>query len=151
MKARLKRVNGLRVEGIPTPNQHSDDLLRRVEAISLNRGELRSAARAADGVVPGWDVAGTVIAQAPNGKGPTVGARVVAIVTGGGWAEQVSVPVAQAAVVPEDVALEVGCDLTGGGADGRSSTASGRIITGQEDARNRSCRRLASWRFKWGA
>ena len=111
MKAWIKRVEGLRLEDVPTPIQHSDELLLEVEAISLNRGELRSAARAADGVVPGWDVAGTVTAQAPNGKGPTVGARVVALVAGGGWAEQVSVPGAQAAVVPENVALEVAATL----------------------------------------
>ena len=111
MKAWIKREKGLRLEDIPTPNQNSDELILEVEAISLNRGELRSAARAADGVVPGWDVAGTVIAAAPSAKGPSVGTRVVALVAGGGWAEQVSVPVAQAAVVPEDVALEVAATL----------------------------------------
>jgi NADPH2:quinone reductase len=111
MKAWIKRGDGLRFDDVPAPTPSSDELLLRVEAISLNRGELRGAARAAEGVIPGWDVAGTVVAEARNGKGPANGARVVALVSGGGWAEVVSVPVAQAAIVPDEVDLEVAATL----------------------------------------
>lgn len=68
MKAWIKRADGL-----------------RLEAVSLNRGELRAVARAADGAVPGWDVAGVVAAEAPNGKGPRRGERVAALVSGARW------------------------------------------------------------------
>jgi NADPH:quinone reductase-like Zn-dependent oxidoreductase len=111
MKAWIKRNSGLRFDEVPPPNPRSDELLVKVDAVSLNRGELRSVARAAEGVIPGWDVAGTVIAGAPNGKGPAIGTRVVALVAGGGWAELVSVPAAHAAVVPDEIALEVAATL----------------------------------------
>jgi NADPH2:quinone reductase len=111
MKAWIKRGAALRLDEVPNPSVASDELLLRVEAISLNRGELRGAARAAEGVIPGWDVAGTVAAKAPNGQGPAEGTRVVAIVAGGGWAELVRVPVAQVAAVPDGVSLEVATTL----------------------------------------
>lgn len=111
MKAWLKARDGLRLGEVPAPAQSSDELLVRVEAISLNRGELRGIARAAEGAIPGWDVAGTVVAPAPNGKGPREGARVTALVPGGGWAEMVNVPVAHAAVVPEAVTFAVAATL----------------------------------------
>ena len=111
MKAWVKRAEGLQLEEVAAPVAQSDELLLRVEAISLNRGELRGAARAAEGSVPGWDVAGTVVARAANGKGPGEGARVAALLTSGGWAEVARVPEAIAAVVPEGVALDVAATL----------------------------------------
>jgi NADPH:quinone reductase len=111
MKAWMKRHDGLRLDDAPAPTQRSDELLLQVEAISLNRGELRSATRAGEGFIPGWDVAGTVAARAPNGKGPIEGARVAALVSAGGWAELVNVPVAQSAIVPGNVGLDVAATL----------------------------------------
>jgi NADPH:quinone reductase-like Zn-dependent oxidoreductase len=111
MKAWIKRSGGLRLEDVPAPTAASDELLVRVEAVSLNRGEVRSAARAADGTIPGWDVAGTVIAGAPNGRGPGEGARVAALLSGGAWAEVINVPAARAAVVPDGVSFEVAATL----------------------------------------
>lgn len=111
MKAWIKRGDGLRLDEAPAPSQDSDELLLRVNAVSLNRGELRSVARAPEGSIPGWDVAGTVVARAPNGKGPVEGARVAALLSAGGWAELANVPVAHAAIVPENVRLTVAATL----------------------------------------
>lgn len=105
MKAWVKRGDRLELADVPEPVPGSDELLVRVAAFSLNRGELRLARRAADGTVPGWDVAGTVAA------GPRAGERVAAIVTGGAWAELVRVPAAHAAVVPDGVGLDVAATL----------------------------------------
>jgi NADPH:quinone reductase len=102
MKAWVKRGSGLQLEDVPDPIPASDQLLVRVEAFSLNRGELRGVSRAADGVIPGWDVAGTVV---------STGARVATFVDRGAWAEYVCVPAAQAAVVPDAVPLEVAATL----------------------------------------
>ena len=104
MKAWLKRNDRLELTDVPPPVCASDELLVRVRAISLNRGEIRS-------VHPGWDIAGTVEIAARNGSGPREGARVVALVSSGGWAEFVAVPAAQAAVVPDDVELEAAATL----------------------------------------
>lgn len=111
MNAWIKRDGRLQLAEVPKPPAASDAVIVRVEAISLNRGEIRTAARAADGVIPGWDVAGTVIEEAANGKGPKSGTRVAALLDRGGWAEYVAVPASRAAIVPDDVALEVAATL----------------------------------------
>jgi NADPH:quinone reductase-like Zn-dependent oxidoreductase len=111
MKAWIKHAGGLTLDDVPTPTPASDELLLKVEAISLNRGELRGVARAPEGTVPGWDVAGTVVAGAANGKGPTAGARVAALLTSGGWAEVARVPAAHAAVIPDNVAIDIAATL----------------------------------------
>ena len=111
MKAWVKREGELRLAEVPDPTPAADELLVRVHAVSLNRGEIRTAARAREGVVPGWDVAGTVVAPAPNGKGPGAGARVAALLGAGAWAELVAVPASRAAIVPEEVELAVASTL----------------------------------------
>jgi NADPH:quinone reductase-like Zn-dependent oxidoreductase len=73
--------------------------------------EVRGAARAAEGTVPGWDVAGTVITPAQFGASPATGTRIVALLDSGGWAERVAVPVSRAAVIPEGVTTEVAATL----------------------------------------
>lgn len=111
MKAWVVRGGELHLEDVPSPAQWSDEVLVRVAAFSLNRGEIRAAKRAADGVIPGWDVAGIVEAEASGGRGPAAGSRVAAFVSGGAWAELVRVPVAHVAVVPESVDLVLAATL----------------------------------------
>lgn len=106
MKAWVRRGEGLRLEEVPEPAPAPDQLLVRVQAVSLNRGEVRAVTRAAEGTVPGWDVAGTVVSP-----GPRQGTRVAAFVNSGAWAEYAAVPAPLAAVVPEDVELEVAATL----------------------------------------
>ncbi len=84
------------------------EILVRVGATSLNRGEIRMALELGiypHGYIPGWDVAGTVERAAASGKGPKEGERVVAFVTKGAWAEKVAVPVEYAAAIPDDVSF----------------------------------------------
>ena len=111
MKAWLKTNDGLELKDVDAPAQGSDELLVRVGAISLNRGEVRGAARAATGAILGWDIAGIVEKAAPNGSGPAAGTRVAALLNRGGWAELASVPVAHAAVIPAGVSLEEAATL----------------------------------------
>ena len=83
----------------------SNEAVVKVSAISLNRGELRRAERASDGISQiGWDFSGTVDKAAADGSGPKVGARVVGFSTRmEGWAEYVAVPTAYLAPVPDGV------------------------------------------------
>lgn len=111
MKAWITRGGQLHLEEVPFLTPRADELVVRVEAISLNRGEVRGVARARDGFVPGWDVAGTVIAPAAGARGPAEGARVAALLDAGGWAEFACVPAARAAVVPDDVGLDMAATL----------------------------------------
>lgn len=111
MKAWQKKDGHLTLADVPEPAPRADELLLRVEAISLNRGEVRGVARAPEGQVPGWDVAGTVMAPAALGASPSAGTRVAALLDAGGWAEHVAVPVSRAAVIPEGVETAVAATL----------------------------------------
>lgn len=51
----------------------------------------------------GWDLVGVVERPAADGTGPSTGTRVVGLVRRGAWAELVSVPTAQLAIVPAEV------------------------------------------------
>lgn len=88
-------------DGVAEPVPHGDELLVRVEAISLNRGEVRGAALAADGVIPGWDVAGTL----------ADGTRVAGMAVRGTWAEHAAVPKHATAVIPDEVSTSVAATL----------------------------------------
>ena len=85
----------------PTPRP--DQLLIRVEAISLNRGELPAYSGAAAGSVPGWDAAGVVLRAAANGDGPAVGTRVVTLGGSGGWAALRAVDLENLTHLPDGV------------------------------------------------
>jgi NADPH:quinone reductase len=91
----------LRLGEVPEPIPGPGELLLDMEAASVNRGEIRSAAKQPSGTAIGWDVAGTVAAL---GEGVTqfdVGERVVALSSSGGtFAERVVVPAAWTAPLP---------------------------------------------------
>jgi len=86
---------------VPEPAPGPGQLLLEMEAASVNRGEIRSAAAQPPGTVIGWDVAGTVAAL---GEGVTqfdVGERVVGLSpSGGAFAERVVVPADWTAPLP---------------------------------------------------
>ncbi|WP_158933036.1 zinc-binding dehydrogenase [Acidisphaera sp. S103] len=90
---------------IAEPVPASDHALVEVHAFSFNRGELASFARNKEGWVPGQDIAGIVLRQAANGKGPPAGARVVALVDDFGWARRAAVPSHRMAVLPDTVSF----------------------------------------------
>lgn len=87
----------------PTPVPLPSEALVQVSAISLNLGEVRRAQTEGAGLRTGWDLAGTVIAGAADGKGPQAGARVVGIVERGAWSAEVAVPSSQLAAIPDSV------------------------------------------------
>lgn len=95
----------LAINEVESPQAGPSEALVQVEAISLNRGEVRDVMEAEVGWRPGWDLAGTVIKQAANGTGPKVGSRVLGMVQvhGGAWAEQVAVPTNMLAEIPTNV------------------------------------------------
>jgi NADPH:quinone reductase-like Zn-dependent oxidoreductase len=93
----------LRIAEVPTPEPTSDQALVRVEAFSLNAGEVRTALEATESYVPGWDFAGVVEEPAANGSTPPKGGRVYGFVASGAWAEYVTASAKMMARVPDSV------------------------------------------------
>ncbi len=92
------------LSGVPDPIPGPADALVRVEAFSLNLGEVRRGyTMAAAGWRPGWDFAGTVEQAAADGQGPKAGTRVVGFLEEGAWAERLAVPVRALAALPDSV------------------------------------------------
>ncbi|MBF6338134.1 zinc-binding dehydrogenase [Nocardia abscessus] len=89
---------------VPEPEPGPGEALVRVEAVSLNYGEVKGATspRTPDGTVIGWDAAGVVVKAAADGTGPAEGTRVVTLGGAGGWAEQRAVSATRLGIVPED-------------------------------------------------
>ncbi|MPZ49546.1 MAG: zinc-binding dehydrogenase [Dehalococcoidia bacterium] len=96
---------GLTLGTVEAPIAAPSEALVRVDAISLNRGEVRGAQTSKPGSRPGWDIAGVVEAPAADGSGPKAGDRVVGILRTAAWAELVNIPAANLAVLPDSVSF----------------------------------------------
>jgi NADPH2:quinone reductase len=90
----------------PDPQADSHQVVVRVSAVSLNRGEVRRAQSLPEGSPLGWDLAGVVEQAARNGAGPALGTRVVGFSRAlNGWAQLCALPVNDVAPVPDEVSL----------------------------------------------
>ena len=102
----------LSLTDVPEPAPGPGQLLLEMEAASVNRGEIRSAAKQPPGTVIGWDVAGTVAALGEGVATFDVGERVVALSPGGGsFAERVVVPAEWTAPLPSACDFETAATL----------------------------------------
>jgi NADPH2:quinone reductase len=89
---------------VPEPSPGPGQLLVRMEAASINRGEIRAASRQPPGTVIGWDIAGSVVTLGEDVGGFEVGQRVLSVSpTGGAFAEVAVVPAARTTPLPSAI------------------------------------------------
>ncbi len=124
--------NRLTIAPVADPTPAPSDVLVRVKALSLNRGEVRRAQQAPDGSRIGWDVAGIVERAAADGSGPPAGSRVVGLVSkADGWAEITVVPALACAVIPDAVSFEIAATLPVAGLTALMTLERGGALVGR--------------------
>ncbi|WP_413333357.1 NAD(P)H-quinone oxidoreductase [Brevibacterium sp. GP-SGM9] len=101
----------LQVTDEPTPDIAADEVLVRVHAAGVNRADLLQRQGFYDPpkgatTIPGLEVSGTIARLGAEVTGWSVGDRVAALLSGGGYAEEVPVPAGQLLPIPD------GFDLT---------------------------------------
>ncbi|MBV9724012.1 MAG: NAD(P)H-quinone oxidoreductase [Gammaproteobacteria bacterium] len=101
----------LRAVERPVPEPAPDEVLIQVAAAGVNRPDVlqrKGAYPPPAGVtdIPGLEVAGEVVRRGEGVHEPALGARVCALVAGGGYAEYVIAPVVQCLPVPPSLTLE---------------------------------------------
>lgn len=101
----------LRLVSRPVPQPGPQEVLIRVAAAGINRPDVQQRkglypppAGATD--IPGLEVAGEVVRIGADVIEPAVGARVCALVAGGGYAEYVAAPAVQCLPVPAALSLQ---------------------------------------------
>ncbi len=101
----------LRAVRRPLPQPKAGEVLIRVAAAGVNRpdvlqrkGLYPAPAGASD--IPGLEVAGVVVAVGEGVTEPALGARVCALLAGGGYAEYATAPAVQCLPAPTQLALE---------------------------------------------
>ncbi len=103
-------VEALQVVDVETPVPGPGEVLVRVTAAGVNRADLMQRQGFYDPPegathVLGLECSGDVVALGEGVSEYTVGEHVVALLSGGGYAEYVAVPVGQVAMAPRDIDL----------------------------------------------
>jgi len=97
----------LRVVKRPVPAPGDGEVLVRVFAAGVNRADVMQRQGVYDppdgSPILGLEVSGEVCATGPGVSSPAVGSRVVALVSSGGYAEYVAVPIGQVAPLPDGI------------------------------------------------
>ena len=123
----------LAIRGVSLRDPDRDEVVVRVIAISLNRGETRRALQVAEtDWRPGWDFAGIVETTAADGSGPEPGTRVVGILPSGAWAERVNCRSHAVAALPEAVSDAQAATLPVAGLTALHALRQGGLLLGRK-------------------
>ena len=103
-------ASALVIHEVPTPDVAANEVLVQVAASGVNRADLMQRQGfypppPGSSAYPGLEVSGTVSVIGADVTGWAVGDQVCALLSGGGYAEQVAVPATQLLPVPEGVSL----------------------------------------------
>ncbi|MFJ9365387.1 zinc-binding dehydrogenase [Nocardia sp. NPDC101769] len=94
-----ERQTPTRLIEVDEPTPGPGEVLVRVRAIGINRGELTRAERLPAGSRLGWDILGTI--EEADADGAAHERAVVALARGDGWADRVAVPRRDVAVIDD--------------------------------------------------
>jgi NADPH2:quinone reductase len=124
---------GLAIKPVELAPANRNEVIVRVTAISLNRGEVRRAtSQGKPGDRPGWDFAGIVDEPAPDGSGPPAGRRVVGLLPSGAWAERVCAPSHAVAPLPDSVTEAQAATLPVAGLTALHALRQGGLLLGRK-------------------
>jgi len=126
-----KQAGKLLIGTAAPPRPAYTEALVRVQAFSLNRGEVRMTRASRPNWRPGWDLAGIVEKAAEDGTGPPVGARVVGMLRAGAWAEMAAVPTDALAEIPENVTFAQAATLPVAGLTAYHALYKGGLLLGK--------------------
>ena len=103
-------ADSLVLDEVPTPEIAADEVRVQVAAAGVNRADLMQRQGfypppPGSSTYPGLEVSGTISVLGRDVTGWAVGDQVCALLSGGGYAEQVAVPAAQLLPVPAGVSL----------------------------------------------
>ncbi|MGI8550834.1 MAG: quinone oxidoreductase family protein [Dehalococcoidia bacterium] len=106
----------LRYEETPDPVPGPGEVLVRVRAAAINRGDLGRRMGTYPSGVPlpfiiGWDIAGEILKLGEGASSPPPGTRVVARIPQGGYAELSVAPARQIVPLPDGVSYEQAASL----------------------------------------
>lgn len=106
----------LRPRTLPLPVPAPGEVLIRVAGAGINSPDLQQRRGRYDpppgaSLLPGLEVSGEVVAQGERATRHPIGARVVALCNGGGYAEYVAVPEGQVLPLPHGLTLTAGAAL----------------------------------------
>lgn len=90
----------LSLREVPDPAPGPHDAVIQVRAFAPNHGDLESLPNLPDGMIPGWDAAGVVVAEALDGTGPRLGQVVVSLGVDSAWAQNRLVTAESVGVAP---------------------------------------------------
>ncbi|MBL8697072.1 MAG: zinc-binding dehydrogenase [Alphaproteobacteria bacterium] len=122
----------LLIRSFEMPRPRDDEAVVRVEAFSLNRGEVRRAWSGSEvSWRPGYDLAGTVLRAAATGIGPREGTRVVGLVPQGSWARYVAVPIDSLAALPPITSTTTAATLPTAGLTAYYALKQGGLLLGK--------------------
>ncbi len=123
----------LAIKPVELRDPDRDEVVVKVTAISLNRGETRRAIQVAEpGWRPGWDFAGVIEREAADGSGPKAGARVVGLLPNGAWAERVNCRSHAVAALPDAVSDAQASTLPVAGLTALHALRQGGLLLGRK-------------------